>query len=796
MEARGFILQPTYRIERGRPVVQLYGVLESGAPFLVRDRSLTSHFWIRARDVERALGLGVTAVETSDRTTLDGHPAARVEVGVPPETPAVRDHLSSGGVPTYEADVRFAMRFLIDRGIRGSLLIAGDAEPWYGGWRFDDPRLEPTDWTPCLRTLSIDIETDPKARRLLSIALVGCGVSEVFLFCPGGFDSAPGAVPFADEATLLAAFVRRVRALDPDILTGWNVVDFDLAVLERIARRCGVGLAIGRGRGLLRLRPSRAAWSAREAIVPGRVVLDGIQLLRGAFIRLERYGLDAVARAVLGEGKVRPGGDEDGDDDGEISVDRARAILDAWKHHRRRFVDYNRTDARLVQDILGELRLVELAVERSKLTGLPPDRIAGAIAAFDFLYLEALHRRGIVAPSVRDAAAVAGASGETANLGGHVLEPKPGLFENVLVYDFKSLYPSIIRSFQIDPLGYLDDRGDPERPAEADALVAPNGARFRRAPGILTEILDSLMPRREAAKAAGDAVASQAIKILMNSFYGVLGTTACRFYRPQLAGAITAFGRAILLWSKRRFEQHGHEVLYGDTDSLFVRLAGDHADDRAALAAGDTLRAAIEGELGAWIAERWGVESRLELELERCYRRLLLPAVRGGSAGARKRYAGLIGQGADAEVVFTGLEVVRSDWTDLAKKVQRELYERLFHDRPVEDYLRRIVVSLRAGELDALLVYRKRLRKPLAEYTKSTPPHVAAARKVGTRTGREIRYIMTAAGAEPLASRTFAIDHEHYVAKQVRPIAEPVLAVLGLEFDRVVGDDAQMDLFA
>ena len=103
-----------------------------------------------------------------------------------------------------------------------------------------------------------------------------------------------------------------------------------------------------------------------------------------------------------------------------------------------------------------------------------------------------------------------------------------------------------------------------------DPIVAPNGAAFRRQPGILTQILDELFPRREAAKAVGDRVASQAIKILMNSFYGVLGTPACRFHNPELANAITSFGREVLLWSKARIESFGKRVLYGDTDSLFV----------------------------------------------------------------------------------------------------------------------------------------------------------------------------------------------------------------------------------
>ena len=127
--------------------------------------------------------------------------------------------------------------------------------------------------------------------------------------------------------------------------------------------------------------------------------------------------------------------------------------------------------------------------------------------------------------------------------------------------------------------------------------------------------------------------------------------------------------------------------------------------------------------------------------------------------------------------------------------MQRELYERLFHDRELTDYLRRVVADLRTRRCDELLVYRKGLRKPLDEYTATTPPHVAAARKMSGRVGRLISYVMTVAGPEPAGERRSLFDYEHYVQKQVRPVAEPVLGILGLDFDKVVGDDAQLELF-
>jgi DNA polymerase-2 len=764
----GFILQPTYRVEAGRPVVHLYGRLDSGETFLLRDTRQVPCFWIRASDAAGARDQGaVRQLEEPRRRTMRGEALVRVEVEFPSDVPPLRQRLSEAGIEPFEPDVRFAYRYLIDRGIRGALEILGPAHPGQGVEAvFQDPDVRPAAWAPHLSVLSLDIETDPSASRVLSVAISGCGVDEVLLVAPDG-DCPGGAVGLPGERELLAAFVRRVREIDPDVLTGWNVV---LAVLLRRARSLGLELALGRGPEPLRLRSSRSPGRSREALLAGRLVMDGIDLLRGAFVRIEDYSLNGAAREILGKEKTIAG------------RDRAARILHAYRHDRRRFVEYNRADARLVLEILERLHLIELCVRRSLLTGLPPDRVAASIAAFDFLYLSALSRRGLVAPAVRP---VAGLEAQT---GGHVLEPVPGLHRNVVVLDFRSLYPAVIRTFQIDPLGRLD------APAPRDdPIVAPNGAAFSREPGILPGLLDDLFPRREAALASGDRVAAQAIKILMNSFYGVLGTPACRFASPALANAITGFGREILLWCRGEAQRRGHRVVYGDTDSLFVVSGTDDVESARRL--GESLARELGEELAHSVRKTWRVESRLELRFERLYLRLFLPALRHGAAGARKRYVGLADHRPNPRVEFVGMESVRRDWTDLARRVQRELYERLFSDRPVEEYLRRTVSELRAGNLDGLLVYRKALRRRLESYIATTPPHVAAARKSGTRPGRMVAYVVTRDGPEPAAERHAPIDHEHYVQKQVRAVAAPVLALLGLDFDRVVGDDRQMELF-
>jgi len=787
-EAVGFILQPTYRIEGGRAVVHLFGCLDSGEPFLVRDDREVPHFFIRGEDGPAAARLGARPLAPTGKVNPRGEPLLRAEVAVPPDTPAIRDRLVGAGIPCFEADVRFALRYLIDRGIKSSLRIRGPARRIEDGTLlFDNPELAPACFRPRLSVLSFDIETDPRARRLLSIALYGRGrggeVAEVLLFAPQDWSCPETATCLRSEAELLATFCARVRHIDPDVLTGWNVVDFDLTVLERLGQRWGVPLDLGRlepgrGPGRLRLLPSRSPRRTSDAQIPGRLVLDGIELLRGAFVRMDEYSLDFVAREVLGEGKTVGG------------HGRAGEILRLFKEDRPQLVEYNLTDARLALEVLEKLRLVELAVERSLLTGISPNRVAASIACFDFLYLSELAKRDVAAPSVGGDVT----DSSLATYGGHVLEPVTGLHENVLVFDFKSLYPSLIRTFQIDPLGYLHTPG-----LDDDPIMAPNGAAFRREPGILTHLLDDLLPRRDEAKRQGDKVASGAIKILMNSFYGVLGTPACRFYNPLIAGAITSFGKQMLLWTKARAEKYGHPVVYGDTDSLFI-LSGE-TDPEAARRLGEDLAGRLNRDLAAHITQVYRVESRLELEFERLYLKLHLMPVRRGKGGARKRYVGLVeAEDGGTRVVFTGMESVRRDSTDLAKQVQRELYERFFAGQPLEEFLRRTVEELRGGQLDGLLVYKKALRKPPEAYTSTTPPHVAAARKMKVPPRRGlIAYRMTTVGPEPLedgvAPSPAPLDYEHYVDKQVRPVAEPVLELAGLTFDAAVGDADQLVLF-
>ena len=257
----------------------------------------------------RAQAAGARSVPTEMRT-LHGARVHRVELAHPQEAPRLRERLHRAGAPTYEADVRFAYRYLIDRGIRSAVRIHGNPALSAGEWSrtvvFDEPSLEPADWTPELTTLSLDLETDPEAKQIYSVSLWGCGAQEVLLWCPDEDARAAcpsGATPCADEAELLTLLCRRIRELDPDVLTGWSIIDFDVPVLIRRAAAAGVALDLGRAPGELRQRDGGARRFSDSIFIPGRTVLDGIRLLRAVGLRLPDYSLETASRHILGEGQ-------------------------------------------------------------------------------------------------------------------------------------------------------------------------------------------------------------------------------------------------------------------------------------------------------------------------------------------------------------------------------------------------------------------------------------------------------------------------------------------------------------
>ncbi|MDO8863864.1 DNA polymerase II [Haliea sp. E1-2-M8] len=786
VQREGFLLTRQWRDTAAGIELELWFATAQG-PLQVIIGGERSVFFLAADEAEQQRGLlalhaGVEVAPVALRN-FTMQPVVAVYSRSYRQARQLADQLSARGAEPLEADINPADRFLMERFIAGGACIAGVPVVSGNFTRMSDAALRPASLRPALKMVSFDIETAMEGLQLYSIAVHATGPDgdyrQVFMLgenVAGRGVAGEHMVALPSQQAVLEAFLQFVASHDPDVLVGWNVVNFDTWYLQRLADSLGVALWLGRARAPVQWRELDDDGERRTARVPGRLLLDGIELLRAAFYRFESFSLEAVSRELLGEGKLLHGSD------------RGEEIGRLFREDKPRLAAYNLRDCELVSRIFAETRLLDFALARSVMTGLNPDRLGGSVASFDNLYLPRLHRAGFVAPNA--------SADHSGSPGGFVLDSQPGLYDHVLVLDFKSLYPSIIRTFAIDPLGLaLALHGDL---AEGATVPGFAGASFARSGHILPALITSLWQQRDVAKAAADAPLSQAIKIIMNSFYGVLGSPGCRFFDARLASSITRRGHEILLRTRERIEASGHRVIYGDTDSVFVWIA-EAGSDAEAEQAGRILQA----ELNSWWQEHlqreFGLVSALELEFETHYRRFLMPTIRGSEKGSKKRYAGLVGSGEAQRLVFKGLESVRSDWTRLARDFQEELYRRIFLDEPWDDYVRQVTIGLLAGRHDSGLVYRKRLRRRLDDYQRNVPPHVQAARRYPEqglplpRRGDWVEYVITAVGAEPAVAPRAPLDYEHYVERQLEPVADGILGLLGTSFSAVTG--RQIDLF-
>lgn len=743
-----------------------------------------------------------------------------------------RDLLARYDIAAFEADINPADRFLMERFITAAMEVEGEVIAADGYREMRNPHVRAGHslavYQPRYRVMSLDIETSLSGDQLYCIGWTLMSVTTgdagsdadtalvrsdqasehwqcVLMVGPEGDSGLPYLHYCADEKTLLRRFIDLFAALDPDIIVGWNVINFDLRFLQRKADELGVALALGRARGRPDWRESRGEDEHYTLLIPGRLVLDGIDTLKSATYNFESFSLESVAQTLLQRGKLA----EDVDN-------RAEAISEQFHHDKPALAAYNLEDCQLVLDIFEYTRLIDFAVERARLTGLAMDRFGGSVAAFDNRYLPRLHRAGYIAPNIPQDPIGVGSPG------GYVMDSLPGLYDHVLVLDFKSLYPSIIRTFKIDPLARIKGHEiEPHIPhwdrletvdVDREQLVPGfNGAVFSKSHSLLPAIIDELWLARDQAKRQANQAMSQAIKILMNSFYGVLGTPGCRFFDYRLPSSITLRGHDILTRTKTLIEAQGYQVIYGDTDSVFVWLRD--LPTGATLTQIDTIGRDLASRLNQWwietLARDYQLQSYLEIQYETHYTRFVMPTIRDSELGSKKRYAGVIqqlGNGGETTetLVFKGLESVRTDWTLVARECQRELYRRIFAGEPYADYLRDLVRGIRAGDYDDKLCYRKRIRRPLADYRRNVPPHVQAARLADAiraergqppryHRGGWIRYLLTTQGPEPAEYQTSPLDYELYIERQIAPVADGILHFLDTSFARVAGD--QMGLF-
>ena len=708
---------------------------------------------------------------------------------------AARQLLQQHSIKTYEDDFRPDDRYLMERFITAKIGFAGEqgnitaphvkskTNVQSSHQTIINAKCKPTECDIKLSMLSIDLECAVNGDthgELYSIAAYSDVEQIVFMIGKPELTKTSYIKWVKDEHDLLTQFIAWFNNYDADVINGWNVINFDFDLIQKRCDLLNIDFAIGRDGKKPYWRTNRNG-DNKYISIAGRVVLDGIDLLKTATYSFVSFSLENVSREILGLGKKV-----------ESVESRITEITDNFFNNKPALAAYNLEDCRLVWLIFEKTHLLEFAMLRAQLTGLELDKMGGSVAAFTNLYLPKLHRAGYVAPNMGD-----GTSG-LVSPGGFVMDSVPGLYNNVLVLDFKSLYPSIIKTFNVDPMGLIEGLQSP-----STAIEGFDGAYFSRDKHFLPKIIDSLWQERDKAKKEKNAALSQAIKIIMNSFYGVLGSNGCRFFDPRLSGSITKRSHELLITTKQWIENKGYQVIYGDTDSIFVHVGDDiNSDECESL--GKTLQTYINDKWRANIKERFDVDSQLEIEFETHFVKFFMPTIRGLDIGTKKRYAGTVEKNGEQKLIFKGLESVRTDWTALAKEFQQSLYYKVFNGEPVEEYILKIVADTLAGKLDSKLVYRKRIRRKLEDYVKNVPPHVKAARLADEQNKRLnkplryqnkawIEYVITVNGPQPIEYVNSPIDYQFYIERQLAAIADAILPFVSTSFSQIT--DKQLDLF-
>lgn len=575
-----------------------------------------------------------------------------------------------------------------------------------------------------------------------------------------------------DEADLLIQFQQDTINFEPQLIIGWNVIDFDFKVIRERLNTFGFEFKLSKFTGNCKLNIKSGFFSDSTMVCPGMLIFDIIQVLKKNYIVFSDYKLDTVARVVLKDNKI----DIEDDSAPDSIENKILAIENMFKKDPVKLIEYNFKDSLLVSEIVEKLGLLELMYKRSILTGTPLSKVKSPIATLDIMYLKKLHKKGLVANTNYNYAK------SNQIEGAFVYEPTKGFYEDIFVLDFKSLYPSAMMTFNIDPFTQ----------SKTGQIHSPTGAKFDKTPGILPEIILKLYKERDIAKKENDKNKSQALKITMNSFYGAMASPKSRYHNQELGESITGFARHIIQKAIEYTKQLGHEIVYGDTDSIFVKFNSKTPleTNEQKLSAGKQLESELNKYFENWVKTEFGQKNYLQIEFEKLYTKFFI--------ATKKRYVGY--DLMTKKTQFIGMEAIRGDWTVAAKEFQVKLVEMIFQTKSKEDiekFIQDEIKLIESGELDNKLIYTKKITKPLDQYTKITPPHVKAAREVENFSGRVIKYYLTKIGPKHVSiynPKKHELDYNHYIEKQIKGVSDDLLECLDIDFDEAINKKKQKSL--
>ncbi|OYR71924.1 DNA-directed DNA polymerase [Halorubrum ezzemoulense] len=678
------------------------------------------YFYVPTADLDRdpvdeydvVIGTREAGPDGEPYESIRGEPLTRIVTRTPRDVGNIRDDFAT----SFEADILFPNRFLIDNGINGGIRVEerrlDDGEETI---QVHEGHLEPAEVDADLRVNTFDIEVDdrrgfPEDGEEPIICLTSHDSYEdeyvVWLYdAPEAEIPPPEDLPeyegivgdgaevdfrvrtFDEEAAMLDAFVEYIDDTDPDLLTGWNFEDFDapyvLDRLEVLDDGSEYDLDIDR---LSRIGEVwRSGWGGPD--VKGRVVFDLLYAYkRTMFTELESYRLDAVGERELGVGKERYTGD----------------IGDLWEQDPERLLEYSIRDVELCVEIDRKQDVIAFWDEVRTFVGC---KIEDAPTPGDTVDMYVLHKA-----FGKFALPTKGQQESEEFEGGAVFDPITGVKEMVTVQDLKSLYPMCMVTINAGP----ETKVDPDEYG-GETYVAPNGTHFRKEPdGIMREMVDELLSEREEKKALrndhdpGTEPYEQydrqqgAVKVIMNSLYGVTGWDRFRLYDKEGAAAVTATGREVIDFTEEAAEELNYQVAYGDTDSVMLSLSD--MSEREAIETSFEIEDHINERYDDFARDELNAdEHRFEIEFEKLYRRFF-------QAGKKKRYAGHIvwkeGKEVD-DIDITGFEYKRSDIAGITKEVQQNVIETIVTGDDIDEdmeevksYLEGVIARVLDGDVD------------------------------------------------------------------------------------------------
>jgi DNA polymerase elongation subunit (family B) len=805
-----FPVDATYKVVNGKPQIYLFGRTPEGKQVCVIDANVEQYFYAIPKPGEdptaALLALhaeqhgeqySITRVEPVQRTFFEQPVSAlKVFTNIPKAVAALKDDArhAPGVQSTHECDIPFTRRYFMDKGITPLTLVEAEGAAAQESLRIPVIRAttvkQASDTTLAKpRMLTFDIETyNPEGKNVqaekhpvLMIALAGDNLRKVLTWKK--IPNADAEVEYLpSEADMLDRFVELVNDYAPDIIAGYYSDGFDFPYLDARAQKCGIKLALGLDGSMLKIDGK----SQTLAKIAGVAHVDILRVIRRFFAKTmetDVFTLDAVGKELLGKGKHA------------VDIEKLASAWDACDAQLlNEFARYNLQDAALTHE-LAQFVMPSL-IEFVKIVGQPPydvNRMSFSQLVEWYVMRQATSRGelfpnkpGFRTQTQRQRDRVKGA---------FVYEPKPGLYEDMAVCDYRSLYPSIIASLNISP-GVRNCACCPD----AKKIETDRGTFWycAKRKGFVSGIIEELITRRavikeQLKKNKDDALLrarSQALKDLANSFYGYLGFSVARWYSIECAESTTAWGREYIKQVIARAQADGFNVIYSDTDSVFLTLNGKK-----------------QGEAKQFVERvNKDLPGLMELDFEGFYPAGIFVSVKSSEAGAKKKYALLNPQG---KLKIVGFETVRRNWSPIARKVQKRVLEILLTERKPESalqYVRGVVEGLNKNKVPlADVVIRTQLSRDLSEYA-NAGPHVAAAQRMQelgqqVGTGTRIQYVVTKGKGRikdkvklPEETTQQDYDADYYVNNQILPGVEKLFEVFGIDIHAQFAEKAQSSL--